>query len=117
MSDSGDKGNPATLEKPWSKHVEEQDLDSRILAVKRLHDGQEHTGDDQLVVDIKEAEREYGIEVASALKTTEDGTCILWPQPRDDPCDPLNVRSSLIRVMRNAQLPLVSGLALRKATL
>ena len=95
MSDSGEKGNLPMSEKPWTKHVEEQDLDTRILAIKRLHDGQEHTSDHRLIVDIKEAEREYGVEVASALKTTEDGTCILWPQPRDDPYDPLNVRSFL----------------------
>ncbi|KAF8608516.1 MFS general substrate transporter [Ceratobasidium sp. AG-I] len=90
MSDTTEKGNLPMLEKPSTKHIEEEELNTRILTVKRLHDGQEHTSDHRLVVDIKEAEREYGVKVASALKTTEDGTCILWPQPRDDPHDPLN---------------------------
>lgn len=95
MSDSVHKGHLATSGEPSSEHVEGEELESRTLAVKRLHDGQEHTNDHRLVVDIKEAEKEYGAEVASALKTTEDGTCILWPQPRDDPHDPLNVRTAL----------------------
>ncbi|CAE6445754.1 unnamed protein product [Rhizoctonia solani] len=76
--------------KPSPEHFEKGTLAARIQAIQRLHDGQEHGGDHQLVVDVKEAEREYGFEVASALKTTEDGSCILWPQPREDPNDPLN---------------------------
>lgn len=77
--------------KPSDEYVEDKHLNFRIEAIRRLHDGQDHGGDHRLVVDIKEAEREYGVQVASALKTTEDGSCILWPQPRDDPNDPLNV--------------------------
>lgn len=115
MGDSIDKGHLATSEKPWSEHIEGEDLDSRILAVKRLHDGQEHTSDHRLVVDIKEAEREYGAEVASTLKTTEDGTCILWPQPRDDPHDPLNVRAAW-QYVTEAHPKSSSGLVSRKAT-
>ncbi|CUA66783.1 putative transporter C794,04c [Schizosaccharomyces pombe 972h-] [Rhizoctonia solani] len=80
----------ASESKPAPQYIEKASLDSRIQAVQRLHDGQEHDGDHRLVVDVKEAEREYGLDVASALKTNEDGSCILWPQPREDPNDPLN---------------------------
>ncbi|KAF8678420.1 Major Facilitator Superfamily [Rhizoctonia solani] len=73
-----------------SEHVENRTLASRIQTIQRLHDGQEHGVDHRLVVDVKEAEREYGSEVASALKTTDDGSYILWPQPREDSNDPLN---------------------------
>ncbi|CEL60851.1 putative MFS-type transporter C1271,10c OS=Schizosaccharomyces pombe (strain 972 / ATCC 24843) GN=SPBC1271.10c PE=1 SV=1 [Rhizoctonia solani AG-1 IB] len=76
--------------KPSSEHIEGKTLVSRIQAIQRLHDGQEHVSGHRLVVESKEAEREYGLEVASALKTTEDGSYILWPQPREDPNDPLN---------------------------
>ncbi|KAG8679365.1 hypothetical protein FRC08_017022, partial [Ceratobasidium sp. 394] len=88
MSDIDGKQLPG---KPTDEHIEHHDLGARVLAVKRLHDGQGHNASDhRLVVDIKEAEKEYGSEVAAALKTTEDGMTILWPQPRDDPHDPLN---------------------------
>ncbi|KEP51333.1 MFS general substrate transporter [Rhizoctonia solani 123E] len=80
----------APVFKPLPEHIEKGTLASRIQVVQRLHDGQEHGGDHRLVVDVKEAEREYGFDVASALKTTGDGSCILWPQPREDPNDPLN---------------------------
>lgn len=39
----------------------------------------------------REAEVEFGREIASRLKLTTDGTTILWPQPSDDPEDPQNV--------------------------
>jgi hypothetical protein len=91
MSDSAHKFNLDLQEKPSDEYVENQDLGARTLAVKRLHDGQDHgSSDHRLIVDVKEAKREYGVEVASALKTTEEGTYVLWPQPRDDPHDPLN---------------------------
>ncbi|KAH7339667.1 MFS general substrate transporter [Rhizoctonia solani] len=91
MSDQGNNHSYSSSEtKPLPEHLEKGALTSRIQAIQRLHDGQGPGGDHRLVVDVKEAEREYGIEVASALKTTEDGSCILWPQPREDPNDPLN---------------------------
>lgn len=40
----------------------------------------------------RQANIEFGEEVASRLKLTKDGTMILWPQPDDDPSDPQNVR-------------------------
>ncbi|GAA5826175.1 hypothetical protein JCM11251_007194 [Rhodosporidiobolus azoricus] len=46
--------------------------------------------DGRLVVDPAEARVEYGEEIASRLKTNRKGTKILWPQPTDDPNDPLN---------------------------
>ena len=39
----------------------------------------------RLVIDPKEAEIEFGPEVASRLKLSKDGTKVLWPQPTDDP--------------------------------
>ena len=42
-----------------------------------------------------EAKIEFGEEITEKLKLTEDGTIVLWPQPRDDPEDPQNVRSVL----------------------
>ncbi|KAJ7203884.1 major facilitator superfamily domain-containing protein [Mycena pura] len=44
----------------------------------------------RLVLDPKEAQKELGSDVASLLKLTADGTCILWPQPTADPEDPQN---------------------------
>jgi hypothetical protein len=41
-----------------------------------------------------EARIEFGDEVADKLKLSEDGTMVLWPQPRDDQEDPQNVRLS-----------------------
>ncbi|CAE6523397.1 unnamed protein product [Rhizoctonia solani] len=91
MSDQEHTHNSFASEtKSLPEHVEKGSLASRIHAVQRLHDGQEQGGDHRLVVDVKEAEREYGLDVASTLKTTEDGSCILWPQPREDLNDPLN---------------------------
>ncbi|CAE6430140.1 unnamed protein product [Rhizoctonia solani] len=91
MNGKGNKDGSFNSEaKPSSEHVEKGTLTSRIQAIQRLHDGQEHGTDHRLVVDAKEAEREYGFEVASTLKTTEDGSYILWPQPREDSNDPLN---------------------------
>ncbi|QRV93905.1 major facilitator superfamily transporter [Ceratobasidium sp. AG-Ba] len=88
MSSTPDKHE---IEKPIDKYIETRDVDSRISAIKRLHDGQDHGVDGhRLVVDIEEAEREYGKDVSAALKTARDGRTILWPQPRDDPNDPLN---------------------------
>ncbi|KAJ7800511.1 major facilitator superfamily domain-containing protein [Mycena olivaceomarginata] len=42
----------------------------------------------RLIVDPKEAEKEFGREVAALLKLSDDGTSILWPQPTSDPEDP-----------------------------
>jgi len=44
----------------------------------------------RLVVDPEEAKIEFGEERAAKLKKTPDGKWILWPQPTDDPEDPLN---------------------------
>lgn len=41
----------------------------------------------------REARTEFGDVVASALKLSQDGTRVLWPQPSDDPEDPQNVRN------------------------
>ncbi|KAJ6510999.1 MFS general substrate transporter [Mycena sanguinolenta] len=43
-----------------------------------------------LIVDPKEAEKEFGPELAALLKLSEDGKTILWPQPTSDPEDPQN---------------------------
>ena len=40
----------------------------------------------------REAEIEFGEDVAKKLKLSEDGKVVLWPQPTDDPEDPQNVR-------------------------
>ncbi|KAI0826479.1 MFS general substrate transporter [Irpex lacteus] len=44
----------------------------------------------RLVIDPAEAKIEFGEEIAEKLKLTEDGSIVLWPQPRDDPEDPQN---------------------------
>ncbi|KAF8190668.1 MFS general substrate transporter [Mycena galopus ATCC 62051] len=44
----------------------------------------------RLIVDPKEAEKEFGREVAALLKLSADGTSILWPQPTSNPEDPQN---------------------------
>ncbi|KAF7358529.1 Efflux pump rdc3 [Mycena venus] len=44
----------------------------------------------RLIVDPKEAEKEFGSDVAALLKLTADGTTILWPQPTSNPEDPQN---------------------------
>jgi hypothetical protein len=43
-----------------------------------------------------EARAEFGLEIASKLKLTKDGSKVLWPQPSDDPNDPQNVRDVLL---------------------
>lgn len=54
----------------------------------------DHSG---LIVECEEAERVFGKEVASNLKTNKHGNVILYPQPFDDPNDPQNVNSRLIQ--------------------
>ncbi|KAG8747002.1 hypothetical protein FRC10_002801 [Ceratobasidium sp. 414] len=104
MSDTANKQDSG---KPIDEYVEHHDPQARILAVKRLHDGQDHNSSDhRLVVDIKEAEREYGSDVAAALKTAEDGMTILWPQPRDDPDDPLNASAPFVFTPNSSLFPL-----------
>ncbi|EIN09141.1 MFS general substrate transporter [Punctularia strigosozonata HHB-11173 SS5] len=44
----------------------------------------------RLVIDPEEARIEFGEKVASKLKLSRDGSKVLWPQPTDDPNDPLN---------------------------
>ncbi|KAJ7229561.1 major facilitator superfamily domain-containing protein [Mycena haematopus] len=44
----------------------------------------------RLIVDPKEAEKEFGSELAALLKLSEDGMSILWPQPTSNPEDPQN---------------------------
>ncbi|KAJ7753587.1 MFS general substrate transporter [Mycena maculata] len=44
----------------------------------------------RLIVDPKEAQIEFGKDVAARLKLSEDGTTVLWPQPTSDPEDPQN---------------------------
>ncbi|KAG9311613.1 hypothetical protein JVU11DRAFT_7823 [Chiua virens] len=44
----------------------------------------------RLVVDPQQAKVEFGEDVASRLKLSEDGTIVLWPQPTNDPNDPQN---------------------------
>ncbi|KAJ7607779.1 major facilitator superfamily domain-containing protein [Mycena polygramma] len=44
----------------------------------------------RLIVDPKEAEREFGKDVTALLKLSADGTSILWPQPTTNPEDPQN---------------------------
>ncbi|KLO19176.1 MFS general substrate transporter [Schizopora paradoxa] len=54
----------------------------------------------RLVIEPGEAYIEFGEEIASSLKLTEDGTKILWPQPYDDARDPQNWSNE----RKNAQL-------------
>ncbi|KAJ6632242.1 MFS general substrate transporter [Mycena sp. CBHHK59/15] len=42
----------------------------------------------RLIVDPKEAQNEFGKDVAALLKLSPDGTSILWPQPTSNPEDP-----------------------------
>jgi len=51
------------------------------------HGFHSHTG---LVVDIDEARREFGDDIANSLKLASDGKTILWPQPTNRPDDPQN---------------------------
>ncbi|OCH89126.1 MFS general substrate transporter [Obba rivulosa] len=44
----------------------------------------------RLVIDPEEAKIEFGEAVAKKLKLSPDGTKVLWPQPTDDPEDPMN---------------------------
>ncbi|KAJ7127881.1 MFS general substrate transporter [Mycena epipterygia] len=44
----------------------------------------------RLIVDPKEAQNEFGKDVAARLKLSSDGTSILWPQPTSNPEDPQN---------------------------
>ncbi|KAI0725283.1 MFS general substrate transporter [Fomitopsis betulina] len=44
----------------------------------------------RLVIDPEEARIEFGDDIAKALKLSEDGAVVLWPQPTDDPEDPQN---------------------------
>ncbi|KAJ7069116.1 MFS general substrate transporter [Mycena amicta] len=44
----------------------------------------------RLVVDPREAEKAFGVDIARKLKLTADGQTILWPQPTADPEDPQN---------------------------
>ncbi|KAF7340688.1 Efflux pump rdc3 [Mycena sanguinolenta] len=44
----------------------------------------------RLIVDPKEAEKEFGPELAALLKLSDDGKSILWPQPTSNPEDPQN---------------------------
>ncbi|KIJ36590.1 hypothetical protein M422DRAFT_61133 [Sphaerobolus stellatus SS14] len=43
-----------------------------------------------LVVDPRKAQLVFGEDISSALKLSEDGKFVLWPQPTDDPADPQN---------------------------
>ena len=47
----------------------------------------------------REAEIEFGEDIAKRLKLSADGTKVLWPQPTDDSEDPQNV--GLRRFMLN----------------
>ncbi|KAJ6595498.1 MFS general substrate transporter [Mycena vulgaris] len=42
----------------------------------------------RLILDPREAQLEFGKDVAALLKLSEDGTSILWPQPTSHPEDP-----------------------------
>ncbi|KAJ7440296.1 MFS general substrate transporter [Mycena galericulata] len=44
----------------------------------------------RLIVDPKEAQAEFGKDVAALLKVSADGMNILWPQPTSNPEDPQN---------------------------
>ncbi|KAK7002476.1 efflux pump rdc3 [Favolaschia claudopus] len=44
----------------------------------------------RLIVDPREAVKEFGEETATLLKLSADGEHILWPQPTSDPEDPQN---------------------------
>jgi hypothetical protein len=53
-----------------------------------------------LIWDSREAEKEFGREVAALLKLSDDGTSILWPQPTSDPEDPQIVRPAVMTRIR-----------------
>ncbi|EJT98007.1 MFS general substrate transporter [Dacryopinax primogenitus] len=63
-------------------------LEHELTAHLELLDAAHQNG--RLVVEIEEARREYGAHVAVKFKLTPDGKYILWPQPTEDPRDPLN---------------------------
>ncbi|KAF7798264.1 hypothetical protein EIP86_009481 [Pleurotus ostreatoroseus] len=74
-----------------------------IYETKEVNVEQHHVGEEfdpiayyesnagRLVMDPREAQVEFGEEVAQRLKLSQDGTKVLWPQPLDDPEDPQNV--------------------------
>lgn len=53
-----------------------------------------------LVVEIEEAKRVFGEDVASKLKTNKHGNIVLYPQPTDNADDPQNV-SRLGVILKN----------------
>jgi len=73
------------------------------LSIDELHIYHEKAAG-RLVIDPEEAYVEFGEEIASSLKLSEDGTKILWPQPYDDPHDPQNWGSS----RKNVQLLIIT---------
>jgi len=73
------------------------------LSVDELHTYHEKAAG-RLVIDPGEACIEFGKEIASSLKLSEDGTKILWPQPYDDVRDPQNWNSR----RKNVQLLIVT---------
>lgn len=117
------KDETVDSEKPWSQMRERVgEEDERALAVFDPHQYyNEQVGRlvispecillclsfDELETDVcpanREARAEFGAEVADRLKLSRDGTKVLWPQPTDDPRDPMNVcsMSSLLRAEAN----------------
>ncbi|KZO90443.1 MFS general substrate transporter [Calocera viscosa TUFC12733] len=74
-------------EKPGDTKIENA-VERELTTHLELLDAAHQNG--RLVVEIEEARREYGEHVAHLLQLTPDGKYILWPQPTDDPRDPLN---------------------------
>ncbi|KAJ7187288.1 MFS general substrate transporter [Mycena filopes] len=55
--------------------------DADLLSYHELNAG-------RLIVDPREAQKEFGKDVAARLKLSADGKNVLWPQPTSDPEDP-----------------------------
>jgi len=78
----------------------QDDLDDKEAGTTHVSDGPlyskidiltyHETNAGRLVLDPAEAKIEFGEDVASKLKLSQDGTTVLWPQPTDDPEDPQN---------------------------
>ncbi|KIY43094.1 MFS general substrate transporter [Fistulina hepatica ATCC 64428] len=79
MSDPEKKTNELTNQVPHKA----QDAPVFLLSFHEENAG-------RLVVDPEEFRIEYGDEVASKLKLSDDGKLVLWPQPTDSPRDPQN---------------------------
>ena len=111
ISDSGDKDGDsksefmrgdATASTPSDSHDDLLDFTQyhehnagRLVVDPEYVDAAQLDALSLLTIPTREARIEFGERVASRLKLSSDGKKVLWPQPRDDPEDPQNVRLSV----------------------